>query len=94
MSLPASFSKNGYDYQLLEQKGKIGLYKAFSQADKSLRSFEVLKMRHSPERAINGTIVPAGLRPPSNEDFGTWAWSYTTETAARTRFNELIRGQP
>jgi hypothetical protein len=33
-----------------------------------------------------------GLRFPSNEDFGYYAWSYQTETKALEKFNSLIKG--
>ena len=90
-SPPLQFQKNGYNYRLLCFIDNIALYKAQSQADGGDRSFEVHIIRSWPTRTIGDKQLPAGPRLANNEEFGTWAWSYTSKEAAIKKYNELIQ---
>lgn len=91
MTAPLSFRKNGFDYQLVQQNDKVAIY----SQNKFGRTFgwEVHKVRFLAERIAKfGNLVKVltyKYRVPSNEDFGTYAWSFATLEKAQAKAMEV-----
>lgn len=99
---PRKFRKNNYTYILLERgqpnatcpKGAthVALY-AQNKEESTTTHYEVIITRERPEVETFGKLMPAGVRMPSNEDFGTWGWSHTLgKNEANNKFQSLTRG--
>ena len=65
---------------------------ALYQRDKNI--FEVFKRKYRQEKKVTfkgkEVIYPAGEIYPSNEDFGVWAWCYTSLEDAERKYNILV----
>ncbi len=94
-----TFRRNSYTYHLMhegkpnynapESATRICLYSLRRRGREPI-AFEVLIIRHNPERAIKGKVIPEGLRYPSNEDIGTgWGWSFTHYRDAQKKYKTL-----
>jgi hypothetical protein len=101
--LPKSKSKNGYEYRLLDRSCKAAIYE--QKVEKEINGeigktvgYEVFQIiigkayslvqKHGKKK---GDIYqyPAAEKFPGNEDFGKWAWSYTSKDCAMNKFNEI-----
>lgn len=92
--LPKSFKKNGFEYRLIasSEHDFLGIYEV-SRCWKPI-CYEVLIFREKRiplvfDKRIIGTKT--ALLPPSNEEFGTWGWSFQVLKNAQTKFLELMR---
>jgi hypothetical protein len=79
--------KNGFDYTQILRGGRSLLYE--QHVTPRIQHYEVFEIRKAPARIINGKPYPEKERFPGNEDFGKWAWSYTTLERAKKKYNEL-----
>lgn len=79
-SMPKSFRKNGYDMVLILDSWKtIGIYKQIK--DGVVVAYEVIRFR---KRGDCMTL-------PSNEDWGTYGWTYTTYLNAFRKAKEVYQ---
>lgn len=93
LAAPKNFSKNGYQYTLLEQQGKIALFQGFKQ-ETGVSTFEVIILRNwgnvqgKTRLSPTGRLIPLpfGVRLPRNEEFGRYAWSYDSLVLAKKCF--------
>ena len=84
---PVKLRKNGFEYRF-RQKGRRSYIYA-QRGTNSDEAYEVFLIRYREERIINGKILPAKERFPSNEDFGRFAWTYRTWEEAWNKFCDL-----
>lgn len=73
--------------RLVQRKGEICHYELCDG------SHEVFKVKVAPEETIFTKTYPAREKYPSNEDFGSIAWCFTTKEAADRRFRELTSSE-
>ena len=94
--IPETFNKNGMTHKLLKRKGMIALYE--SSHEDEVRGYEVHKIRW--KKSMKGKIkqrdgtfqeidVPDREILASNEDFGTYGWSYQHKENAIKKYEEL-----
>jgi len=82
------FRKHGYTYTFFAENRAALVYqqlKPINETEFELIAWEVHKKR-TRTHPITGITC---LRRPSDEDFGTWAWSFQDETSAKQKFEEL-----
>jgi len=72
--LSKKLRRNGFEYSCILRNGRSCIYS--QRVTKSQYVFEVFKIRYSKTRKINGKILSAGERFPTDEDFGKSAWVY------------------
>jgi len=89
-TLPANLRKNGFDYTQVSRGERSCLYA--QHVTPSVTYFEVFLIKISREICINGKIIQARERFPSNEDFGYSAWTYRNLARARGKFEVLEGG--
>lgn len=77
---------NGFDYFLLEETRNYALIRVMNRKGDP-RGFEVWKIRTPRGKYQN----KYGLRFPSNEDFGTYGWSYQTLPTATEKYKKLLQ---
>jgi len=72
--LPDFYKKNGYDFKLVKREGNIAIY---SQGDDEGRVFayEVFEVRKQKETQFGDIHYEAKERVPSNEEWGTNAFT-------------------
>lgn len=86
--------KRKLDYKVLSRmpSDELGVVLVEVRVPESHRiSYEVTQIRWSPERMMGGTLIPAGERYPTNEEWGTYAWTHTYKPSAIKRMTGLIR---
>lgn len=78
--------RNSFSYSCVEVRGDYALIvgKAY---DNTPRSFEVWKLRYFP--ANNNLGMGGFVKFPSNEDFGSYGWSFSLGSQALARFKLL-----
>lgn len=95
LKVPETFKTNGFEYNLLKYGSGIALYEQLNKA-KVVYGYELhlLRIRRAGERKYkqpDGTfkvvIDPEKVRLASNEEFGTYAWSYATKARALQAFD-------
>lgn len=98
-------SKNGYEYTQIDRNAKAAIYE--QKVEKEINGnvgeivgYEVFKIivgkayslvqKHGNKK---GEVYnyPAAEKFPGNEDFGKWAWSFTTKNMAMAKFKELSK---
>ncbi|MFW6027094.1 MAG: hypothetical protein ACOCRX_12230 [Candidatus Woesearchaeota archaeon] len=94
MDIPKEYKKNGYKWELLKSNNNVGLY-----YNKESNTYEVIIIRPNPnylkEFNINGVleIVKNNYLLPSNEDFGTYGWSFIERTNAEKQLKDVSNSQ-
>jgi len=103
--LPLNKSKNGYAYRQIKRNDKAAIYEQSVENEVNgeigtVVGHEVFRIQISKPCSLvqkhgkkKGQVYnyPAGERFPGNEDFGKWAWAYTTLDQAMVKFNELSK---
>ena len=87
--LAATFSKNGFTYELVLRDGDVAIYKQRLRPGVGCLAFEVVRVRVAQPGVIKDTVVPLREYAPGNEEFGTWGWSYPTLDRAKAKMREL-----
>ena len=87
--LPDRFRKHGFNFTLISRLGDVALLAKQKDPD-SARSFEVVIIQRMGARTwSDGQTTEAHEHLPSNEEWGTYGWSFSTAEAAWDRFWEL-----
>jgi len=89
-TLPINLRKNGFDYTQVSRGERSFVYA--QHGTPSVTYYEVFLLKISREKCINGKIIEARERFPSNEDFGYSAWTYRSLVRAREKFEVLEGG--
>lgn len=89
MSLEKKFVKRNVLYQQIQVKNDVALYSLSYPHETRIIGFDVFRLSKVGERVFDGKTVVCGGGIPGSEAYGTSAWSYTTQKAAETKFNEL-----
>lgn len=87
-TLPTEFSKNGFNYKLIERNSVAAIYSQSSEG--RINGYEVIKVKVFPEREVMGKKVEAGEYYPGSEKWGTDAYTCGTLERALYRFNQFI----
>ena len=90
LALKPTVRKNGFTYTQVCRGARSCVYA--QHVTPSVTYFEVFLIKISREICINGKIIQARERFPSNEDFGYSAWTYRNLARARGKFEVLEGG--
>ena len=92
--IPATFRRNGYDYELLRAETRPNcphVYAIYAQSRSGgICAYETLRLRHRSEGVINGKVIPAGPKLPGNEAWGVDGFTHWTEAAATARMQRMV----
>jgi hypothetical protein len=87
---PERFSKNGYRFVLIKTDNKIAMYEQRSKDRPNIISaYEIHKLRMWPKPSVSAKVKVEGVRLPSNEDWGTFGWTYTSKERALEKYMEI-----
>jgi hypothetical protein len=88
--LPTRFDCRGFHYSQIARNGMFAIY---SQAWNGIKNpniaYEVVRIEACPEQIMFGKLVPAHEAFPSPEQWGSQAWTFTSEEKARAKFQDL-----
>lgn len=73
-TIPRIIRKNGLTYTQVLRNGRSAIYQV--QVTQELTYYEVFWIRRRPIKELFGKIIPEREVFPSNEEFGTRAWTY------------------
>lgn len=82
--LPQKTRKNGYTYVQVLRGTKCAIYSQWY--GKNLIGYEVMLIRTKPERFVKGLLLEAREAFPTNNDFGSTAWSLKSWEMAEQTF--------
>jgi hypothetical protein len=84
------FNARGFRYELIEHQGLVCMVKQ-TRIGMSYWCYEVVKLRIEPDKIRFGNLVPAHERYPSDEDWGTYGFTYRPGefAKARQRFSRM-----
>jgi hypothetical protein len=90
-ALEFPFIRSGFKHELLKRDGLICLVE---RSKPEHWHYEVIKLRIEPDKDRFGIFYPAHERYPSNEEWGTYGFTYlgTDLRGAEKRYRELIKG--
>jgi len=88
--LPAliAYGKNGFEFNLVVRRGDLAIFKGVSRANGN-ESFELIRIQSHNGREIAGKVCPPAEYPPSNEQWGSKGWTFTTLDLAESRMKEM-----
>jgi hypothetical protein len=86
--LPKQFTDRGFTLSEEWREGDVAMYRRQRIGGKAV-TWEVYLVRHNKAFEIGGNHVPAKESVPSPEQWGTYAWTFTTAEAARHKFTSL-----
>jgi hypothetical protein len=89
MKLLQPYSKNGYDFTVIQRSDQVAICHGKSKTSPA-ETWEVFLIQHHNGLTIAGNHVPPAEYPPSNEQWGSKGWTFTTEDAAWEKFQKLI----
>jgi len=89
-SLPIEKSKNGCYYQLLKRSEKVAIYEQRYAHFGMIIGYEVFIIRIRQAAEFHGIQFEASESFPGDEAFGSTAWTFSTETIAEKKYQELI----
>lgn len=89
IKLPLRKRKSGFLFTQDRRNDDACIYKQFS--GDTLIGYEVFKVMVEKAREFGGATIPAHERFPSDEAFGSWAWSFYANNyaGALIKFGEL-----
>lgn len=87
--LPTTFAKNGFTYEQVERRGQLAIYHQRLRPGVGDMAYEVIRIKRVKEHVMFKKTVEAHEAGPSNEDFGSYGWSYPTLEAARAKLKVL-----
>jgi hypothetical protein len=79
-----NYRKHGNDFLLIKRSGNVGLFQ-----EKKYNSYELIIIQSHNGREIMGNVIPPAEFAPSDESWGSKGWTYTIESDALKKFDEL-----
>ena len=89
-AVPLLFRKNGYQYEQIFRQGNVAIYMQKNLQGKSTY-YEVWVIRVQETRTIMDAILPRREKPPGNEDWGKFGFSFYTVPGAQKKAEQLLR---
>jgi len=74
------YKRNGYEFEVVDRIGNIAMATGSNGNEKT---YEVIIVQSHDGREINGNSLPPAEFPPSNEQWGSKGWTFSTEDAAK-----------
>lgn len=88
--LATTFTKLGWTFTQVRREGMVAIYtKRKPNWAPDCQDYEVIIVRNRRERLIDGRTIEAHEGYPSDEEWGTYGWSYTNLESAKRRMSEL-----
>jgi hypothetical protein len=75
ITLPKTYSKNGYRFEEVERIGDVAIYRQVDPDTGRTLAFEVFEVLKNKEKVIAGKALPAKEGTPSNEQWGLYGFT-------------------
>lgn len=85
--LKESFQRKGFTYTLVKREGDKAIYE--QKIEKKQLAYEVIKIRRHDGYTIGGVYIEPSEIYPSDNDWGTFGWTYKKLETALNKFNTL-----
>ncbi len=79
--LPSTFTKSGFDHQLLLRIGDVAIYRR-NRVKSAVVHFEVVRIGRHNGYELAGNHIPAAETYPGAEQWGSKGWTYSDESHA------------
>jgi hypothetical protein len=95
--LPETIAKNNLFLRQVKRTDRVAIYSVRETATKPICSYEVWLVKIAPAQtatfAGKRVSLPERERVPTNESFGSWAWSWATRAQAESCFTLHVTGK-
>jgi hypothetical protein len=95
--LPETIAKNNLFLRQVKRTDRVAMYSVHEAPTKPVCCFEVWQVKIAPAQTANfagkRVSLPERERIPTNESFGSWAWSWATRAQAETCFTLHVTSQ-
>jgi hypothetical protein len=88
--LPLLICRNGVFYHQIKRTADTAIYALRYSAEGRIIGFDLFRVHREGQKLLRGKTIPAHERFPWNQEYGTSAWSYTTEAEALRKFASLV----
>jgi hypothetical protein len=88
--LRTNFKYKGFDFTQIDRIGDVALFEQ-SKVGLSRTWHEVVIVQRHGDYEVSGVKIEAAETMPSSSAWGKFGWTYRSPTAARTRFDELVK---
>ena len=88
MKLLQTYQRNGYTFTVDNRIGNHAAYEGTKAGHAS--TYETIAIQHHNGREIHGKQIPPAEYPPSNAEWGSKGWTYSTEEKAKRKLIELV----
>jgi hypothetical protein len=88
-----NYTKNGYDYTLVNRIEGIAIFHGKSKSSQA-ETWEVIAIQSHNGLTIAANDVPPAEYPPSNEQWGAKGWSFSSLESAQGKFHDLTTLTP
>jgi len=85
--LKESFSRKGFTYTVVKREGDKAIYE--QKSGKKILAYEVIKIRRHNGYTIAGVFMEPAETYPSDNDWGTFGWTYSSLEQATVKYNTL-----
>jgi len=92
LEVPKMFKVGGFTHYLLKFGVQWAVYESKNELG-CVVGYELHKLRIRPPCTAFGKEYGEAVRLAGNEEFGKWAWSFSTKESALKEFNKLIENE-
>jgi len=85
--------KNGFIYTLHKKGEKAYIYQQYCPEIERVMGWEVFQIKVDKPKVVFGVELGEREIFPGNEDFGKWAWSYSSYDKASEKFIHVENGK-
>lgn len=85
--------KNGFIYTLHKKGEKTYIYQQYCPETERVMGWEVFQIKVDKPKVVFGVELGEREIFPGNEDFGKWAWSYSSYDKASEKFIYVENGK-
>lgn len=89
--LPETRKKSNCYYRQVKRSARTAMYSLSYSENGKIVGFDVFKIIIKPAGIVLGKQIPEREHFPSDEEFGSIAWSFTTRETAEVKYNDLER---
>jgi len=88
-TIPASFTKKGFNYQLVKREGDVAIYSQTWKEGTNTR-YETVKIGRHNGYSMGGSYIEPSETYPGSSLWGISGWTYCSLEEAENKFQKLI----
>jgi hypothetical protein len=87
--IPSSFTKKGFNYNLLKREGNRAIYQQ-TRSGSTINNYEVVKIGKHNGYTMGGVYIEPSETYPGSSLWGIMGWTYTNLEDAQKRYSSIV----